>query len=79
MLWQPGSPVVLISLNSVGASPEDATPNSRHISLLPDELALAWRNKAFGHGTHTTREGKLKIKVYWKFRQKKDDALKVLK
>ena len=31
-------------------------------------IALAWKNKAFGHCMYAEREGKLKIKAYWNFR-----------
>ena len=37
-------------------------------------FALAWRNKAFGHGTHAEREGKLKVKAYWNFKEEERDA-----
>ena len=39
-MWQPGLAVVLLFLNSVGASSEEATTESMHILLPPHELGL---------------------------------------
>ena len=40
-MWQPGSTVVLISLNSAGVGPGYSTTEGIHIMLPPHELALA--------------------------------------
>ena len=44
-------------------------------NILKIHSALAWRNKTFGHGTHAEREGKLKVKAYWDFKEEENDAL----
>ena len=43
--------------------------NGRFVNVIRIYIALAWRNKAFEHGMHTEREGKLKIKAYWNLRE----------
>ena len=45
------------------------SPIGHSFNVLGIHSALAWKNKAFGHGAHE-REGKLKIKAYWNFRKK---------
>ena len=67
------------------------SPNGRFVTVVGDGeyiiyTSLAWRNKAFGPGnsfawgddsnTYAVQEGKLKIKVYRNFREKKDGAPK---
>ena len=67
------------------------SPNGRFVTVVGDGeyiiyTALAWRNKAFGPGnsfawaddsnTYAVQEGKLKIKVYRNFRERKDGTPK---
>ena len=66
-------------------------PKGRFVTIIGNGeyiiyTSLAWRNKAFGSGnsfawgnnfnTYAVQEGKLKIKVYRNFREKKDGAPK---
>ena len=44
--------------------------NGCFINVIGIYTALAWRNMAFGLGTHAEWEGKLKINIYWNFRGK---------
>ena len=67
------------------------SPNGRFVTVVGDGeyiiyTSLTWRNRAFGPGnsfawgddsnTYAVQEGKLKIKVYRNFREKKDGAPK---
>ena len=40
-------------------------PIGRFVNFVGIYIALAWRNVAFGHGTHAEREGKLKMEVHY--------------